>query len=188
MCFFFHIYFTVNLKITTLGSRSSSLWHKQYNTSLLIHRDSWILPSAVIAELLNNSVSLDMLFSRHTGKENTACTPQKRKANFPRIIFKPLTIVVPGVILILLLFSFNQHAAIVLSSPSFYCMTLFLYQPLLKDPNDNLTELSWVSMRFIILKMSLHFVIISNSSFQFRNEISTTAVAFACKYKQTQWW
>lgn len=139
---FFHIYFTVNLKITTLGSRSSSLWHKQYNTSLLIHRDSWILPSAVIAELLNNSVSLDMLFSRHTGKENTACTPHKRKANFPRIIFKPLTIVVPGVILILLLFSFNQHAAVVLSSPSFYCMTLFLYQPLLKDPYDNLTELS----------------------------------------------
>lgn len=105
---FFHIYFTVNLKITTLGSRSSSLWHKQYNTSLLIHRDSWILPSAVIAELLNNSVSLDMLFSRHTGKENTACTPHKRKANFPRIIFKPLTIVVPGVISILLLFFFQS--------------------------------------------------------------------------------
>lgn len=72
--FFFHIYFTVNLKITTLGSRSSSLWHKQYNTSLLIHRDSWILPSAVIAELSNNSVSLDMLFSCHTGKENSLHT------------------------------------------------------------------------------------------------------------------
>lgn len=181
MVFFFHIYFTVNIKITTLGSRSSSLWNKQSNTSLLIHRDSWILPSTVTAELFHNSVSPNTLFSLHTGKERTACRPHKRKANVPWVIFKFLTIVFPGVVFILLLFSFNQHAAIVVSSPSFNCTTLFLYQLLLKDPY--LTDLSWVGTRFITLKMSFHFVIILSSSFQFIYEISTTAVAFAWKYK-----
>lgn len=58
--FFFHL-FTVNIKKKlALGSRSSSLWNKQYNSILLIHRDSLILPNTVLGELFHNSVFINV--------------------------------------------------------------------------------------------------------------------------------
>ena len=103
LCFLFRV-FTINIKITALGSRSSSLWNKQFNASLLIDRDSWILPSTVLARW-----SCDVM--KRTGHKNFNAV--SHYPLWPEVLFLNLTWRLQGqissVLLQLLLSTFSNR-------------------------------------------------------------------------------